>query len=76
MTITELAAERRRIMDRLLCAEFGTRSGPHTEEPGSKPDNWQAVLGEHIDPAILKVAGTLRKGQPCKPAVPFRSIFD
>jgi hypothetical protein len=34
------------------------------------------VLGEPIDPTILEAAARLRKGQPCKPAVPFKSLFD
>lgn len=49
--------ERRKIMDRLLTAEFGGKVA--TDPPGTPPDQWEDVLGEPIDPDILAKARKL-----------------
>lgn len=54
--------ERRRIMDRLLVAEFGGL--PCTRKPVTPPERWAEVLGERIDEDQLNVAAEYWREEP------------
>ena len=56
-TDPEREIERRKIMTRLFAAEFG--SSILLDPPSTPPDQWEEVLGESIEPAILAKAREL-----------------
>lgn len=68
--------ERRKIMDRLFAAEFGGHL--LMDPPDTPPEQWEDVLGEHVDPDILARAqqhATLPKGQRMPGQRLFKPLF-
>lgn len=68
--------ERRKIMDRLFAAEFGNHL--LMDPPDTPPEQWEQVLGEHVDPAILARAqehAALPKGSRMPGQRLFKSLF-